>query len=375
MYIENEGQPESMTSTDKDVNEATAALKGMLGIGGGGAAPATPKESGKKSKKGKGKQSNNSTPKRTTKNSDNNNTHNQNPKSTGKGKKKDNTQGQPRKENFAWSAFQASPDASALPLPAFISSASSLRATNDLATKLDPDKLSTLLSGAGQPTDMPPPIEMLNAPRAEDLEAQQIAAAEKAAEPVVETVKKAEPEKPVSASGINLAAIAASPPSRSRPAPPNPPPASSLTPATPFSSPAAQYGSPSPYRGQQQQQSPFLPPSPGYVTIQVQVPPILGPDRRMVVASPAGYPVQIMVPQGVPPGMVIPVHVPTGPMMPPQSPYGGGGYHPHPQQQQHMHYQQQQQQFRQLQYHQQQQQQHPPPQAAVSQQQQQPTKK
>ena len=55
-----------------------------------------------------------------------------------------------------------------------------------------------------------------------------------------------------------------------------------------------------------------------YVTIQVQVPPTLLPNRQMVVVSPMGYPVQVRVPDGVPPGMVIPVHVPMTP--PPQQP-------------------------------------------------------
>ena len=63
---------------------------------------------------------------------------------------------------------------------------------------------------------------------------------------------------------------------------------------------------------------------PGYMTIQVQVPPnLIMPGRTMIVPSPAGYPVQIAIPDGVLPGMIIPVHVPMGPplhMMPPPQP-------------------------------------------------------
>ena len=78
----------------------------------------------------------------------------------------------------------------------------------------------------------------------------------------------------------------------------------------PFSSPQhQQFASP-----QHQQQ--YIPP--GYMTIQVQVPPHLMPERLMIVHTPAGYPVQVIVPEGVPPGMIIPVLVPAAPahMMP-----------------------------------------------------------
>ncbi|KAI2499086.1 hypothetical protein MHU86_15416 [Fragilaria crotonensis] len=303
--------------SDNDVNEATAALKGMLGIGSGSAGPTPSKSAGGKPKGGKqGRKGNQETPKRGSKQNDRSES---NPRPGGGS----NTKAQ---QNFAWSAFQASPDASALPIPAFVSPVNS--ATGDESSaQLDPSQLISLLSRSGDQQLNPVPVEIINAPRAEDLEAQQIAEAEKAKEatPQVESQLDAntqneqalqEEAKPVSEKGINLAALAASPTSNPQ-YPPRVHGAGLLAPPpTPFSSPQlpprylshGHFSSPPPQQ---------LPQS--YVTMQVQVPPILGPDRRLVVHSPAGYPVQILIPDGVPPGMVIPVHVPTSPMIP--SPY------------------------------------------------------
>lgn len=316
--------------SDSDVNEATAALKGMLGIGGGSAGT-TPGKGGPGKGKGakQGKKGNQDTPKRGRKQNERSES---NPKPSGGSSSK-------VKQNFAWSAFQASPDASSLPIPAFASPVDSGSTHDESSTKLDPSQLISLLSGSGdrRVDPIPIPVEIMNAPRAEDLEAQQIAEAEKAKETTLpmqsqpESIKSEETTrdevKPVSESGINLAALAASPAGNLQyPSPthgaglPAPPP-------TPFSTPQQphRYISHNRFTSPPPQQLPQ-----SYVTIQVQVPPILGPDRRMVVHSPAGYPVQIMVPDGVPPGMVIPVHVPTAPMIP--SPY----YAPHPQQPQHL---------------------------------------
>jgi hypothetical protein len=62
-------------------------------------------------------------------------------------------------------------------------------------------------------------------------------------------------------------------------------------------------------------------PPPGYMEIQVQVPPYLPPNRQMLVQTMGGYPVQVTVPQGIPLGAIIPVHVLAAPlhMMPPPS--------------------------------------------------------
>ena len=312
--------------SDSDVNEATAALKGMLGIGIG-SANAGKGGTGKPKGTKQGKKGNQDTPKRGRK---------QNERSESSPRPGDGSSTKMH-QNFAWSAFQASPDASSLPIPAFLTPADSTT-NDDSSTKLDPSQLISLLSGSGDrrvdPCD-PMPVEIMNAPRAEDLEAQQIAEAEKAKQTTAhvefrrETINKSEesaPEeaKPASESGINLVALAASPAGNQQYPPQTqgaglPPP-----PPTPFSTPQAphRYISHGHFSSPPPQQLPQ-----SYVTIQVQVPPILGPDRRLVVHSPAGYPVQILVPDGVPPGMVIPVHVPTAPMIP--SPY----YAQHQQQQ------------------------------------------
>jgi hypothetical protein len=341
-----------MSQEDDGVREATMALKGMLGIGGGAeqasSVPAATTVSEdpqpvKKNKKKKEDKSRSPIPTKQNQNEPKKNVQTSNKK--GKQKKAGDQQkpqqqherksAPPPKSNevFAWSAFQASPDASALPIPAFTSPTTSLNAETDGTVNELDAKLTALLTGTPSSnehrstTSEPPPPELLNAPRAEDLEAQVIAEAVRAAAAnaseagqAAETQDNKEDE-PVSESGINLAAIAASPPTKPSPAVPPPQNVGNLPPPTPFSSPA-QYSNLFP-----PQHNPYQM-QPDYVTIQVQVPPILPPDRRMVVPSPAGYPVQIIVPDGVPPGMVIPVHVPAGPLMQQHSPYGGG-YPPH----------------------------------------------
>jgi hypothetical protein len=67
----------------------------------------------------------------------------------------------------------------------------------------------------------------------------------------------------------------------------------------------------------------------GYVTVLVEVPPqLLMPGRRMVVTSPAGYPVQVAVPEGFATGTTIPVQVPAQMPFPP-TPYPMHFYYPH----------------------------------------------
>mmetsp|Transcript_26390 Transcript_26390/g.39987 ORF Transcript_26390/g.39987 Transcript_26390/m.39987 type:complete len:370 (+) Transcript_26390:241-1350(+) len=332
---------EAMSSED-GVNEATAALKGMLGIGGDSVTQ-TPKKKEKKetNAKGKGGKNNKSRPGSASKR---NKTPSKN--ESGKGKKRNNKQ--PQKENFAWSAFQASPDASALPIPAFASPDSS-RKLNETAKQLDEKKLSKLSIAVDQRDPVAPdPIDISKAPRAEDLEAQVIAEAEKAAGNITksnqptsdckekEATKSDETLIEVSDSGVNLAALASplsiketreGDLSHGAHGASTLPIQNDALPSTPFSSPnqtsTAPYQSPGAMQQQQQIHNAYMQPSMGYVTIQVQVPPVLMPDRRMVVTSPAGYPVQIVVPEGVPPGMIIPVHVPTAPLI--QSPYGNYG--------------------------------------------------
>ena len=76
---------------------------------------------------------------------------------------------------------------------------------------------------------------------------------------------------------------------------------------------------------------------PGFMTIQVEVPHGLGPERSMLVNTPLGYTAQIIVPYGIPPGAVVPVFIPTTPatIMPPlpalfQPQQRGGYYFPSP---------------------------------------------
>lgn len=273
---------------DQDVNEATAALKGMLGIGTPSkpvvveeeeaAAAAAPKESTKKKKNRKKK---GAKPPQGNVNSE------------AKGKKR-----QPKKkesENYAWSAFQSSPDASKLPLPEFSSPSVERKTVGGVSAE-----------------DIPAAVETEDGSHSD-----------RAGTESPQAVK--DPEPPVSKTGINLAAALASKPPE--PSLPTPPPVPHFP------------GGSSPYHHHhhQQQQPNFTPqyapppPPPGYVTIQVQVPPMLMPGRQMMVTSPAGYPVQVVVPDGVPPGMIIPVHVPAAPMhmMPPPPQHYAPYYSPH----------------------------------------------
>jgi hypothetical protein len=358
MYLEKQSSSKAM---DKDINEATAKLKGLLGIGGGLSvapsketvpttgtstpAPAghtTSKSSNKKSKKKGGKDSPPS--------QKNNGNKQQQQKPKGKKKNNNNNPATPAKsENFAWSAFQSSPDPSKLPLPAF--------SPSNAKTTVDIEPISCLLNqaagaGAGGPSDPP---DLSNAARAEDIEDQLIAEAkqkEAAGKPKEEptTVKDESPsEAPVSKTGVNLAAALASNTSQHNTSDPqqSSPPLSSQQ----YSNPTQSYNHQPVQQQQQQQQQYPPPPPPGYVTIQVQVPMVLMPGRQMYVTTPNGFPVQVQVPEGIPPGAVISVHVPAGPPlhMMPAAPSHHNPYH------------HQQQQHQQQQYYQQQQQQHAPP--------------
>jgi len=375
-------------SSGDGVNEATAALKGLLGIGGDSSSSVShhPTDTSTKKDGGKGKKKKGNKNKSPARSGE--------PGSGRKGKKKnEKKKKQPsQKENFAWSAFQALPDASALPLPTF-SPADNTKAVNEKAKNVDSDVLSKLLSAIDHRASSSVAatainsIDMTNAPRAEDLEAKVIAEAARAAETAsIQTKNKKELEvkiateqedvaqNTISGSGINLAALAASPSSKGNrlsesvvggPITRHQEILSPSSSVPPFSSHNQSFSSSyhHPVHMQQQQQrqqpltqNPYLQPPMGYVTVQVQVPQGLMPDRTMVVTSPAGYPVQIIVPEGVLPGMIIPVHVPAAHLM--QSPYGNYAAAQQQAQQQQMPYDMHNQ------YHTQHQQQHelPPPQ-------------
>ncbi|KAI2499129.1 hypothetical protein MHU86_15338 [Fragilaria crotonensis] len=140
--------------SDNDVNEATAALKGMLGIGSGSAGPTPSKSAGGKPK---GAKQGRKGIKRLQSVAANKTIE---VKATPGGGS--NTKAQ---QNFAWSAFQASPDASALPIPAFVSPVNS--ATGDeSSTQLDPSQLiSCSRSGDQQLNPVPLKSSMLLGPK------------------------------------------------------------------------------------------------------------------------------------------------------------------------------------------------------------------
>jgi hypothetical protein len=296
MYIENN---RATMSGEEKVNDATAALKGMLGIGSSPAivmesstdstAPVKEEQPTKSKKKKKKKKQKDGAPQKTL---------------AGKGQqasKKNNKQD--TSEKFVWSAFQASPDASTLPIPAFSPPPKSKRALN-------PDAAAELTNAT---SNDPPPVKVTHtAVPAENAKPKPNELETKKEDGKSENTTESPPvEEVTSNTGINLAALA-SPPSHQtttvHQAPPQPVPPN----YSPVNAPLQYQQQPPPpiYNASPPQQHPQ------FVMIQVQVPPVLLPGRQMVVASPMGYPVQVRVPEGVPPGMVIPVHVPVAP--PPQ---------------------------------------------------------
>lgn len=361
---------------DQDVSEATQALKGMLGIGS--ATPTKPtiaacqataegadqqNSNSKTSKRKKNNRKKKTTEEtkpvpKTPQNKNSNRAETENAESKGKnrssnskkkGQKKNNRKGP--SENFAWSAFQSSPDASKLPIPAF---ASPVQERKPLSTAHEqeadkfptptPSNVSTIDTAPGQqsnesaekPASVPP-----DTPQA----AHCIANSQ---DESLKTEPQAQEPEEVTAGGVNLAELASRRQEEQQ----------QLQQLQPHSTTTGQLvGAPMHPNHQQhprtmmhpghygQQQShhysrppyhypPPPPPPPGYMTIQVQVPPVLMPGRQMVVSSPAGYPVQIAVPEGIPEGVIIPVHVPTGPplhVLPPgagfHSPSHRGGYY------------------------------------------------
>jgi hypothetical protein len=340
MYVEKQRviiKNSSNTMSSSDVNEATAALKGMLGIGSSSNTPskksvtvtvASPvcEEPSSKAKAGQSskKKKKNQRPKKTKQKA-------RVPSKEDKPSPQTQTTSTEGSENFAWSAFQASPDASSLPIPAFSPAITEPEPTVDVSAS------TTSVPVTEERSDI-----------ADDTTRTRDAVVEEKTvdEPPVQEEEQEE-EALVSNTGINLAALTASPPSHT---------ATNPTPRHTALSQAAAYEQPVHHH-----HAPHYPQPPHFMTIQVQVPPVLMPGRQMVVASPMGYPVQVTVPEGVPPGMVIPVHVPAyghpGPhmmpgtrppphMMPPgpappphmmpgpataphMRPYPPHGYHPH----------------------------------------------
>lgn len=311
MYIE-PSEKEAMKETQKDeVKEATEALKGMLGLSSTTTETVRPADTVeeeptptpqdpakvKKNKRKKKKKNNNAS------GGGSNDSRSTPPKPKGKQDRKSRQNGKAKdakreNENFAWSAFQSSPDASKLPMPDF----------------------------SPQPAEKDP-IEEVPAPhdlvQTESEDKTPSVKTEKST-PSVKTEKSVEPTKVTELSpsvspsfslperqqqfsgetGVNLAALAAE---QGNVAPPPPHPS------------FANY--PPPYYHHHHPNMPPPPPNPynappGFVTIQVRLPMVLPPDRTIVVPSPSGYPISVCVPEGFMEGTVIPVNVPAGPPPP-----------------------------------------------------------
>jgi hypothetical protein len=434
----------SSTNMKDGVEEATAALKGMLGIGTtttttttstmnnnntdsnnsnvgiGSTPPSLPttnknknSRSNKKKKTNKNKSSTSPTnPLPTDKSSEPNKTqkdHSSNDnKSNRRNKKKQPPQQQQQQQQqqssnnsnkkteetkFAWSAFQSSPDASRLPMPAFsspkntsqkttISSVSDITThTPTTSTSVDitvsplldkpnptianqsrqhPDsKMDTTETPSSFPAktdvdDAPTLLPAMMTPQSKDKEGYQQSS----------TID----EKPISATGVNIAALSLSPKESpaSHPVPihlnmtskyntttTSTSPMSLLSPQNQIAQqqqppvpnipnrpvPTTLMRSPPPHLPHGHHQVPYPmhspplphhqhhhhplhatpPPPPGYVTMHVQVPyQQLGPGRQMLVQTTAVngmiLPVQVTVPPNVPPGAIIPVHIPTMPI-------------------------------------------------------------
>ena len=155
MYVEQ--QPETTQALmDKEVNEATAQLKGLLGIG---KAPAvqTPEDTQEEASKGKKKKNSRKKKKQQQQQQQQEETTTLAAKNdsatTGntKGRKKQGGNNAKKKgkeaqvdEFHAWSAFQSSPDASKLPMPAFTPAvtpaADSAKSTTPEVKEAEPEK-------------------------------------------------------------------------------------------------------------------------------------------------------------------------------------------------------------------------------------------
>lgn len=386
---------------DQDVIEATAALKGMLGIGGllvqegstpaegqqpqaGGGPSPTAKAKRSKKKKNKAKAgegqegakpaepeaAQEASAAKAAVATDDTSSRNRPNAAPKKKKKKAANKKKNDSENYAWSAFQSSPDASKLPIPEFSSPVSREKdhvpanlAKSTVPVQLNPPEAEDSAesapaggaSGKGQSaTNSGLTAEPQSDSKEEDELLQSSSSGDAAAADEVAASEAKSPSVPaVSETGINLAAaLAGSPPHNPSPddqyvpaQPPvqpyqqqvphhqNPPlygPGHGMPPPQMYPyPPAPRYpmppaGSPNYHPANMQGPPPPPPPPPGYVTIQVQVPAVLMPGRQMIVTSPSGYPVQVVVPEGIPPGMIIPVHVPAGPpmhLMPPPPPH------------------------------------------------------
>jgi len=286
--------------------------------------------------------------------------------------------------NYAWSAFQSPPDASTLPLPFFTntfshSSGDSVRSETKSALKRTDEKI---VSPSTPELNACEPKKVENAAESADkgnkssealtseyhiraiLNIEQRSPSKNAMNDTNQHPLKAElagNEKSTSSSGVNLATLASPSPqtclSNEEPSTNDSPQQLSTIPVDTRPNhneldPIAMlmnghsYGTANPryshYPAPQQahgngyqqhiammQQNPHVP---QYVTIQVQVPPVLLPGRQMMVSCNDGYSVPIVIPEGIHAGMILPVTIPVhapspgqlgGPVSPGMVPHSG----------------------------------------------------
>lgn len=334
--------------TEQDVNEATAALKGLLGLGTPtnavidsvsetdpvpiASVTTTPNNTKKKrnsnNKKKKGNESAKSEEKTSTKDTNRNKLNNITSNKKKKNSKKKVTK---EPETYALSAFQSSPDASKLPIPEFTSPVYEKKALSpgeftplELLTDVSAEHNVDIFESKGD-----------NGKRATVEEEEAVVVNDK--EPEAESRNDA----PVSTTGVNLAMLAAKQPVTDKTSSSTLPPPALMDnlPQHPMQLPQhlphfgagppnahvnhmsymhhqmPNFASPMPPQYQlHMHHHPYNPPPPpGYILIQVQIPPVLMPGRQMLVTTPSGFPVQVIVPEGIPAGAWMPVHVPGTP--------------------------------------------------------------
>jgi hypothetical protein len=313
------------------VEDATVALKGILGISNSNTAPVpddsketkTPlKDSKKKNKKKQSKQTPKNTPKTSdTKSSSKKKNKNSSAVKKSHGKKNEDTKTE--KGNYAWSSFQSPPDASNLPLPAFGSFNDGLKDSSASENKSSGLDLSDLADSDGRDDAKGINISSLaisNDSKKDDID-------DTSLNPSNPDSKEEEiPKLPNNQS-----------PKMEEPPEPSDPLAMLMNPSygtavksTPPKNAYIQSPQYQPQQGYMQSPPPYgsfyqgpMSPQPSFVSIQVQVPPNLLPGRRMMVqANPNQPPISVVVPEGIQPGMYVPVTVPMhmyniGPMMNP----------------------------------------------------------
>lgn len=348
----------SEANLDTDVSEATAALKDLLGIGGGmgdGAEARTiaNNRQGKKNKSKPRKQESTKPQqqqqssavdtvagvgktKRTTSKPRSNNSATTTPKQQrpppaannnnrtkgerGGGAKVQELSTTPPTENskFAFSAFQASPDASLLPMPIFHRSTDDDATSNNELTSPPPpqDEQQQHRNEKGSSPDLSS-LEDSMLPKAAaadlSLKPRQIQLDLPPASPAVQDEKNQDESSPIT--GINLASLESSKRVQKKSSNEHNK-SSEMMPFDPVAALLNTGGSSSPplIPKQDMVDNWSIPPyNTKYITIPVLIPPNLPPNRVIAVQAPppaVSSPVYVQVPHHVVSGMVIPVQVP-----------------------------------------------------------------